>query len=636
MQNLHAILLLMSTEKKPRGNPNWGRKADGNTTSGNPKGKHIAGLSTDSIAKALTLAAKVDATPTTKASYLRNDDWANIISGMGVLGKDKRLGTTFYADVVTYTDALELWRGDDLAARIVETYPDNMLREGWNLKIDNDADGNADADAKTLIKAVETRWHDLGLSAALHQALCYENALGGAAILLGANDGSVDLALPLVVDRVRDFSWLTVLEPRELSPISWYTNPRDRKFGQPEIYQITPIVVGSPKTTDLVESAQLMKVHESRLIIFPGIKVSRIQQRGTFGFWGDSVFTRCIRVLRDFNAAWAGAGVLVTDFAQPVFKMQGLAEIMESDNRALFQSRMQAIALAMSTARAVLIDTEEDYSRQQTPVTGLPELLNLFIKRLCAAADIPVSIMFGESPGGLNAGSASGDQVRMFYDRAASKQEKKLLGPITLVTELIMQTMGGEPDSWCIEFEPLWQESAKEQADTAEVDSRIDKTYFEMGAISAEEIRDIRGERYHISDLPDEDDASPEDNATYQATVTPTGAPLMTGQSQPTGSTDIAKTAMNGAQVTSLIEVVSAVNGKTLARESGKAMLMIAFQLSEADADRVLGPVEFEPAKQPTPPSTFGGGAPTPAKPDMPMPDMNMSMPDMPKGEMPK
>ncbi len=633
MHNLHAILLLMSTEKRPRGNPNWGRKVDGNTTSGNPKGKHIAGLSTDSIAKALTLAAKADAVQPT--SYLRNDDWANIISGMGVLGRDKRLGTTFYADVVTYTEAMELWRGDDLAARIVETYPDNMCREGWCLTIDNDADGNEDADAKTLSKAVETRWKDLDLSNVLHTALCYENALGGAAVLLGANDGSIDLSLPLVTERVRDFNWITVLEPRELSPISWYTNPRDQKFGLPEVYQITPIVVGSPKDTDLVESAQLMKVHESRLIIFPGIKVSRIQQRGTFGFWGDSIFTRCIRVLRDFNAAWAGAGTLVTDFAQPVFKIKGLAEIMGEDNRALFQSRMQAIALAMSTARAVLIDTEEEYARQQTPVTGLPELLELFIKRLCAAADIPVSIMFGESPGGLNAGGASGDQVRMFYDRVASKQEKKLSAPITRVTELILQTMGGEPDSWCIEFEPLWQESAKEQADTAEVDSRIDKAYFEMGAISAEEIRDARSERYHISDLPDEDDVSPEDSAAYQATVTSTGAPLMTEQPQSTGSTDIAKTAMNGAQVTSLIEVVSAVNGKTLARESGKAMLMIAFQLSEADADRVLGPVEFEPAKPPTPPAPFGGGAPA-AKPDMPMPDTNMSMPDMPKGEMPK
>ncbi len=139
-------------------------------------------------------------------------------------------------------------------------------------------------------------------------------------------------------------------------------------------------MVGTPKPGKQLTT--LVQVHESRLIVLKGVRTSRLRLNGQYGIAGDSVFTRVNRVLRDFNVSWGAAGILVNDFAQPVFKMEGLAKMMEKDNKELFQARMLAVALSMSTARAVLIDSNEEYKREQTPVTGLPELLELFCKRL--------------------------------------------------------------------------------------------------------------------------------------------------------------------------------------------------------------------------------------------------------------
>src|SRR3989337_1579951 len=65
-----------------------------------------------------------------------NDTWSNALSGIGTDTYDKRLGTEFGNPLmVTSEVALQLWRGDDLAARVVETVPSEMLRQGFELLI---------------------------------------------------------------------------------------------------------------------------------------------------------------------------------------------------------------------------------------------------------------------------------------------------------------------------------------------------------------------------------------------------------------------------------------------------------------------------------------------------------------------
>jgi hypothetical protein len=62
---------------------------------------------------------------------------------------------------------------------------------------------------------------------------------------------------------------------------------------------------------------------------------------------------------------------------------------------------------------------------------------------------------------------------------------------------------------------------------------------------------------------------------------------------------------MNGAQVSSLVEVVRAVHAEEIPRESGIGILQVAFKLSPAAAASVMGPETFKP-KEPKP-TGFGG-----------------------------
>lgn len=638
----------------------------------------------------------------------RSDGWTSLLSGLGTLSRDKRESTYFQPDLIDWDTALNIYRGDPLAARIIETKPNDLVREGYDLCITDEQDeaedrpeddqtdtvgilprgkverevlaqrklfGGRKTDAldrvgKELQEEVENKWEELELLPTLHEALCYEAAYGGAAILIGANDGATSLEQPLVVKRVRSVDFLTALEPREIVPVAWYGDPRAPKYGKPAIYQLTPSVPGV--TVDKKIHAQSVRIHESRLIVFSGVRVTR-RNLSALGGWGDSILTRVYRVLRDFNVSWGAAGILVADFAQAVYKMKGLNELLQEDAKDLFKQRMLGMELSRSVARAVMIDADDEFERKQTPVSGLPDLLDRFATQLAAAADLPLPLLMGESPGGLNASGASGDQLRMYYDRVASQAKRKVVPAIRRITSCIFQALGGEPETWTIKPRPLWQLTEKEQAEARKIQMEVDTGYMDRGVLEGDEVRESRfgGDSYsYETSLQERDDdaISAEAMAAYAAEADgtkamcqacgrmgepgkpcPSGEPLCPpipaaapaeapkpveggiapkpgapapssgGTPAPTVAPgrEIQKEAMNGAQISSLLEVITAANDKAISRESASAVLRLAFQISGEDAESLLGPKDFEPVKPPEP-APFGGGGGFGAKPPAP------------------
>lgn len=412
----------------------------------------------------------------------RFDGWQSALTGLGMPGRDKRTASGFgVVEDVGWDMAADLWRGDDIAARVIEKIPAEEMRQGFEIQI------NGHDHSKELSERITGVLEDVGLGPAIEEARCYERAYGGGAVLLGANDGGA-LSEPLDPRRVQSLDWVTVLEPRELVPRYYYANPQAPKFGQPAIYTLQPLSQGLAADGDLGAAAapRDIEVHESRLLVFGGIRVSRRRLATMNLGWGDSILTRVYRVLLDFGMTWSAAAVLVQEFAQPIFKLKGLAELIAGDKDSVVQGRMQALAYSRSVVNTLLIDAEEEFKREQTPVTGLPELLDKFSVRLAAAADMPLTLLMGQSPAGLNATGES--DIRFFYDRVRAGQERRLRPAIERVCKILFRSIGAEPESWSVRFPPLWQPSDKEQADTRFVQAQTDAVYLQNGVVSPEEI----------------------------------------------------------------------------------------------------------------------------------------------------
>lgn len=480
------------------------------------------------------------------------DGWQNVFTAMGIKGRDKRLESRYGRDVITEDEAEELWLGSDMAAVIIEDGPGEIIRAGWSVtvKSEQQKDPNADPevdpsnpddpaapavklgkpgakakadptekapprgdkaadvfaaqgnpedpaaqDSKAIGEAIDDALDDLNVYDVVREALEYKRAYGGSAILLGVRDGAKDLKAPLDLKKVQALEWLTVLQPRELQPTKWYDDPRAPKYGRPMIYRLQQESAGNNTA-----GALRIDVHESRLIRFDGVIVSRRQLRMNKG-WGASVLARVQAVLRDFDMSWDGTAVLLNDFAQAIFKIKGLAELMAADEDDTVLKRAAMVDMSRSVARAILIDADEDFKRETTSVAGLADLLVQFCNRLAAAARMPVTRLMGISPAGLNAtGNAD---TRAYYDRIDAERERQVRQRLNRLIEVLLAakdgpTGGTEPEGWSVVFNPLWQLDAVQESDRRLKNAQADVAYVNAGVITPEEVAAARfgGDEY--------------------------------------------------------------------------------------------------------------------------------------------
>ena len=406
-----------------------------------------------------------------KTFQQRLDGFVNVLTGLGGR-RDRRMAAKFVADIdLTDADLENLYNTSDLAHTVVSIFPEEGLRQGFKVCIEDDEDGQRESD-------IQSKLDDLETMEKLLDAACWGRLWGGGGLFLGGTSG--DISSPLNETKPGKLAFLTVFDRTELQPNTWYTQLNDEKFGMPETYRVMPRVTNGATPVNLV-------VHESRLIIMPGARTTKQKKRELNG-WDASVLQRVYAVIRDFEAGYAGASYLLTEASQAVYGVKGLLEILASDKgQELMGRRMEMIELSRSVARALLIDADgETFERKPVSFTGLPDVLDRLSSRLSAATGIPVPVLMGEAPAGLNAtGDAS---IRLFYDRVKSYQKDVLKPAIERIVKLVLLANGGEPDSWKVEFHPLYQPTDAEMATLRLQIAQADNIYLTTQVLTPEEV----------------------------------------------------------------------------------------------------------------------------------------------------
>lgn len=407
------------------------------------------------------------------------DGWQNILTGLG-LSRDKRKSGSFVPESLSFGQAEEIWKGNDLGAKIVTKVPKEMTRRGFDVHIQGEDSGRSKADEES----VENKLQDLESDSRLYDALCFERAYGGGAVFLGVDDGEKDLRNPLNPNRLQDIKFLTAIPAQELFATAWYDNPFAPRYGMPSRYRFQP--QGAMTARAFINQ----EVHESRFLLFPGTIVSRRQLLANQG-WGSSVLLRVHEVLSDFGQTWGSVAALLQDFAQAVYKIKGLSNLVAQNKDTEVMKRVQIIDLMRSIIRGVLLDADEEYKRETTPLSGIPEILEQFALRLSAAADMPVSLLMGQAPAGLNATGAS--DIRFFYDDVAGDQKTKLGPQAKRLIKLIClskkgPTQGRLEKRWSLSFRPLWQMTEQEEAELRNKQADTDSKYIQSGVVTPTEI----------------------------------------------------------------------------------------------------------------------------------------------------
>jgi 8-oxo-dGTP pyrophosphatase MutT (NUDIX family) len=241
-----------------------------------------------------------------------------------------------------------------------------------------------------------------------------------------------------------------------------------------------------------------MEVHESRLIVFEGAPTAQRERLINRG-WSLSVMQRAYDVLRQFNVGWQAVENMMSDGAQGVWKMSGLTEMQSTDGgEAAIQKRIRDLDLYRSTVRAIVIDGDnpnESFERLSTSFDAIPAVLEKFMLRLAATVEIPVTILMGQSPAGMNATGES--DFRWFYDRIRSQQTTMLSPRIRRLVQVWLRTRAGreamaaskaDVKAVTIRFPPLWTDTPAAVADRQLKVAQTDQAYLTMNVLTPEEI----------------------------------------------------------------------------------------------------------------------------------------------------
>ncbi len=409
-----------------------------------------------------------------KAPTPRADGWDLVNEGMSAVSRrDRSRSARPTVDILDYQTLLALWRGDDMGARIAEQPPRDALRSELIVDV------GVPEDSRT----VRGKLDDLQLVPRLLEGLIQERVFGGAATLLVVDDGR-SLDLPIDLARVASVRALVHLEAQYLLPSRWDDDPLSPSFGKVLVWRTTPTGTGSIAT----------EIHRDRLLVYPGIETTAQVRRERQG-WGDSIFFRLWRVLQQWGTAVEGVGVLLGDKSK-ILKMRGLYELLGANDRATVEGRAASLFDLLSTYGIAIIDSEETLERFEASLTGVPDTLDRLTSRLAAAAGIPVTVLLGEAPAGLN---ATGDaDVRIYYDRLAADRTSKIVPLVERVVRLVLlsktgPTGGVEPPMWSASFAALWQPTPSEQADIEAKQAQTDRTLVEGKIRTVDEVRAHRG-----------------------------------------------------------------------------------------------------------------------------------------------
>lgn len=404
---------------------------------------------------------------------IRRDGWRNEATGHGT-ARDRRMLTRYGIDVVTDIEAQQLRRSEFLAAAIIEDGPREAFKRGWHLKCED----------KDLDVAICKQAEHLGMDSILIEAAQKENESGGAAIFPVLTGALGDLSEPLDERSILSVEAFHVFEPQELTPVSYEVDINEPGFRRPTAWRLSPLSSGR------VGYVANSVIHASRLVIFPGIRVSAQTQPGQREGWGDSCLCRPWQVISDFGLAWGSAATLLHQHGRKTWKKKGLTTMLgQSDGLEQFDRHLAATESAWSTLQMAVIDGDDDVSEATGSLGGLSDVLNEFKVLISAAARRPVSVLMGQSQSGLRTGDD--DMINWYATVEGDRKMRWARGHERLVRLMLLATSGPtggrEPKSWAVEYRPLHSPTEKEIADTRYVDMQRADMGINNGMFSADD-----------------------------------------------------------------------------------------------------------------------------------------------------
>ena len=383
----------------------------------------------------------------------------------------------------------------------------NDMTRKWGKIVSTSEGGDEDAIAEK-IRLITAEFDRLGVQEAFRWAFEKDGEFGVGKIWfdLGENEGP-ELATPLdphLKIKKGSLKRLRTVEPLWCYPNKYNSdNPLREDFYRPETWY----VMGQ-------------EVHATRFMNFASRPMPDIL-KPAYMFGGVSLIQLMWVCVENWMRTRQSVSDLIHSFSVMVLSTD-LAQVLTPEGAQNLAMRVQAFNELRDNMGLMVVTEKETLTNVSAQLGSLDRLQAQSQEHMAAIATIPLIVLFGLDPAGLN---ATGDgQIRVYNQTIEGLQERVGTPNMRILLDVVQMSLFEEIDetlSW--EWEPLWTMTGKEESDIRTADAASDGTYLDRGVVSPAEVRvklaNNPNSGYNsidVDDVPEEPEQNPGDDVEMQ------------------------------------------------------------------------------------------------------------------------
>ncbi len=363
------------------------------------------------------------------------DGLSNLATGLGT-AKDKAVHNQWNHSGKNY-DHITLsarYREDWLSQKVCQIIPQDLTREWRKLAGENAVEADKEFEVDKIFR----------------EAYKWARLYGTSFVVLDIDDGRTTdkpvnwnnlrpgcLRSMHVVDRTRIVT-LGEIDQRPMSVT----------FGMPDHYQF--VNTTSP-------------IHKDRLIRFEGTELP-IYERQRNLWYSDSVLIPLMPQIDNFHTASFAAAQMVQEANTDVIKVEGLANILESDaGTTAMLGRFSDWKTIKSVFGVSILDSTEEFDQKKIQLSGVKDLIWEYLKMVSASVSIPATRFLSASPEGMNATGES-DLVN-YIETLQGLHKDVFVSRLKVVDKLLAAHFNIGEEEFDYEWNCIFPESAAQKTD---------------------------------------------------------------------------------------------------------------------------------------------------------------------------
>lgn len=230
------------------------------------------------------------------------------------------------------------------------------------------------------------------------------------------------------------------------------------------------------------------EVHASRLLLFVSRPVPDML-KPAYNFGGMSMSQLALPYVENFLKTRDSVNRMISTYSMPGIKTN-MMSVLSGDDGDDVVSRAQLYNAQRDNQGMFMLDKEqEEMFHYQASLSTLDKLQAQSQEQMSSISSIPLIVLFGISPSGLNA--STDNEIVVWDDYIHDMQGVLFRGNLQKVIEIIQLSKWGEIDTTIgFEFESLREADPVEAAQVRKTEAEADSVRLNDGVITAEEVRD--------------------------------------------------------------------------------------------------------------------------------------------------